>query len=398
MALLDIPPQSPSWLPDRQSSEAMHRALADEPVGGSRAGIPGAPAMTFPPPGVVSRIPSPSIKARSAASCLRMSGALSLLRFGRRLRSVCVPILGYHRIWDLSNEASFDYDINLISADSASFRHQMKYLVQNYDPICLRDLMLAIEEGHELPPRPVVITFDDGFEDNYTHAFPILREFGIPATIFLSTGLVSSGETFWFDRVSQLVLSNPGREIAVGLDRFRIPADRASARLATQYVLRLMKRVTNKLRLATLAEWEKTLGPSAGPSHTAYSRPMTWDQVREMADEGIEFGSHTVNHPILSRCDDIELEYELSASRDAITREVGQAPLSISFPVGGLAAFDTRVIEATRQAGYRIAASYIHGMNHMETIDRFALKRVHVERYHDASYFPALIEYPDWFQ
>jgi peptidoglycan/xylan/chitin deacetylase (PgdA/CDA1 family) len=399
MSLLDVsPPPTTPWVPDGPAPAPTDRTSERiDAVKGSAADVTVPAAMTLPPPGAPARPQSTSWKGRAAARCLRLSGALSVLRAGRRLRSVCVPILGYHRVWDLTTEAAFDYDINLISADSAAFRQQMRFLVRNYDPIRLCDLMLAIEEGLALPPRPVVITFDDGFEDNYTHAFPILREFGMPATIFISTGLISSGETFWFDRVSQLVMSNPGKEVSVGLDRVRIPQDRGEARLATHCLLRLLKRVTNKLRLATLAEWEKTLGPAAGPSHTAYSRPMTWDQIREMAAEGIEFGSHTVSHPILSRCDDIELEYELTASRDAIARELGQVPASISFPVGGRAAFDSRVIEATRLAGYRIAASYVHGMNLMSSLDRFALKRIHVERYHDASYFPAMVEYPEWF-
>lgn len=332
------------------------------------------------------------------ASSLRHSGLLSVLRAGRRLRTMFVPILGYHRIWNLTSEPAFDYDLNLISADTASFRQQMQFLLRHYDPIRLSDLMLAIEEGAPLPPRPVVITFDDGFEDNYTHAYPILRELGIPATVFVSTGLISSTETFWFDRVSQLILANRGKEVTVGLDRVVIPDDREGARFATEHVLRLLKRVTNRMRREVLAVWEETLGPAAGPAHTAYSRPMTWDQIREMASEGIEFGSHTVTHPILTRCDDGELAYELTESRDALFRELGQAPVSISFPVGGVAAFDNRVIEATRLAGYRIAASYIHGMNRIETLDRFALRRIHVERYHDADYFASMLEYPEWFQ
>lgn len=400
MSPLDVSPPMPSQSPE--GDLVALRSLVRVP----EAVVEAAPPERPQTPGDVgtltpvrpSRPRTPGRRSRRAASFLRRSGVLSLLRAGRRLRSIFVPILGYHRVWNLSSEPAFDYDLNLISADTASFRQQMQFLLRHYDPIRLSDLMLAIEEGEPLPPRPVVVTFDDGFEDNYTHAYPVLRELGMPATMFVSTGLISSDVTFWFDRVSQLILANPGKEVGVGLDRVVIPADREGARFATDQVLRLLKRVTNRMRLETLAEWEQTLGPAAGPGHTAYSRPMTWDQIREMASEGIEFGSHTVTHPVLTRCDDAELEYELTASRDALASELGQVPVSISFPVGGAAAFDERVIDMARRAGYRIAASYIHGMNAFETLDRFALRRIHVERYHDMDYFASMLEYPEWFQ
>jgi peptidoglycan/xylan/chitin deacetylase (PgdA/CDA1 family) len=339
----------------------------------------------------------PSWKARTFAQTLDRTGLVSAARLANRLRSVPILVLGYHRIWDKADE-SFPYDLNLISSDREAFRRQMQFVARHYDPISMSDLSRALDDETTLPPRPAIVTFDDGYEDNYTHAFPILRELGVPATMFVATGYIGGTETFWFDRVCQIVLANPGATLEIGRETCTVPLDRPAQRRLVHRVLKCLKRCTNAERLTTLAQLEARFGASTGPSHTAYSRPLTWEQVREMASEGIEFASHTVNHPVLANCTDSELEFEMRDSWQTLKNQLGVAPMSISYPVGGTTAFDSRVVDAARAAGYRIAASYLHAINRLETVDRFAIRRVHVERYHDDSYFSAMLEFPHLFR
>ncbi len=103
-----------------------------------------------------------------------------------------VPILMYHYI-SIPPEGADEYRIGL-SVAPGDFRQQMRFLAENgFNTIDFYDLSLAIVSKQELPPRPVIITIDDGYRDNYENAYPILREYGLEATIFLATDFIDQG-------------------------------------------------------------------------------------------------------------------------------------------------------------------------------------------------------------
>lgn len=108
-------------------------------------------------------------------------------------RTVRVPILMYHYI-SVPPEGSDEYRIDL-SVSPENFRAQMEYLAANgYTTVDLYDVTLAIVNQRQLPPKPVVITVDDGYRDFYDNAFPVLRELGLKATLFVITDYVDRGE------------------------------------------------------------------------------------------------------------------------------------------------------------------------------------------------------------
>jgi peptidoglycan/xylan/chitin deacetylase (PgdA/CDA1 family) len=124
-------------------------------------------------------------------------------------------------------------------------------------------------------------------------------------------------------------------------------------------------------------------------------RPMSWDQLRQMHAAGFEIGSHGVHHRMLAKLPQAELEAELRESRAALERELGAPSSLISYPVGGDAAFDARVVQATKDAGYRAACSYICGTNSMRAPNRYALYRLPVEREMGAGWFAAMLTLPE---
>jgi len=334
------------------------------------------------------------------AKCLDSGRVLSPLARIRAAYRTDVPILAYHRVWDVRNEDAFPFDVELISARIDEFRWQMEYVRADFNPITFGTLLEILDGATPAPPRPVIVTFDDGFEDNFEHAFPILKALGIPATIFLSTGYIASQETFWFDRLAQLLLASPERELAVaGLaERIQLARDVPSRRRALRKVLAELKLMPNQFRLEVLARLEFELGPLAADRATSESRPLNWDQVREMAQAGIEFGSHAVTHPILANLSDDELQTELIESRRAIELQTGKSVTTISYPVGGRTAFNDCVRQAVQRAGYRLGVTYLPGTNLLSDMDRYCLRRQHVERYTDRSYFAAMLGLPEIFQ
>lgn len=309
-----------------------------------------------------------------------------------------IIILAYHRIYETGDEAAFPFDPELVSATPRDFARQMECVLRYGTPISFRDLGEALDRGQRLPRRPILVTFDDGHRDNCTHAFPVLRALGVPATLFLSTGYIGQPGTFWFDRVAQLLFrAPPGRVRAAAVGFEGALGDVASRRAATVHLLELLKHVPNASRLEALEELERHLGGTAPAQDSRHSGSLTWDQVREMATGGIELGSHAVTHPILTNLDDESLAYELAESKRVIEERTGTEVTAVAYPVGGRCAFDDRVLTVVRATGYRFGVSYVSGVNARARLAPYALKRLHVERYTSAAYFECMLAAPKLF-
>jgi peptidoglycan/xylan/chitin deacetylase (PgdA/CDA1 family) len=305
-------------------------------------------------------------------------------------------ILAYHRVFDVADEDSFPFDPELISAGTAAFAAQMKFVRKHFTPIRFSDVIDAKIGGRRLPRRPIVVTFDDGHLDNFTHAFPVLKDLGIPATIFLSSGYIGAAGTFWFDRLAELLFrAEPGPLRLTSLAYSVALGDVASRRHATELLQEALKRVPNSLRLQVIAELDGTLGMGLAP--LPGSAVLNWEQVREMAGAGIEFGSHTVSHPTLTMLDDDELHRELYESRMKIQQETGQPVEVVGYPVGNAYAFDERVVQAAKSCGYKLGVSYVSGVSRMGDPDEFALRRLHIERQVTFAEFCAMLSLPGVF-
>lgn len=320
--------------------------------------------------------------------------------FGR-MRSLLqgdVPILAYHRVCELEDERSFPFDPELVSATPAMFRWQMEYVARHFDPISFADLGAALDGGVPLPARPILVTFDDGYLDNYTEAFPILLDTGVPATIFVATGYLGNEELFWYERVAYGLYRTPELDVQVGgmptrLDLSNRPARRAAAVGVVEY----LKSIPDAQRRELLARLAAQVDLRVQPEDLAHCRPMNWEHVVEMDAAGIEFGSHTVSHPVLSQLDASNLVDELVVSRRQLQQALGTAPEVIAYPFGGPHDFNEQVIAAVADAGYRMAASYIAGRNDRCAMARFELRRLHVERYTSASMFASMLAVPQLF-
>lgn len=328
-------------------------------------------------------------------------GISSLMPIASRLRSQVrtdVRILAYHRIWDIRHEDEFPFDAELVSATPAEFRWQMEHLRRHHHPISFRQLLAASDGKERLPKQPVIVTFDDGYEDNYVHAWPVLRDLGIPATIFLATDYIGSDQTYWYDHLAHQFLTAPQQVLTVeGLEgSVRLNGSLPARREALRGVLSQLKQVPNKQRIQIL----ERLGALQGMPRNAAapeSRPMNWEQAREMAKCGIEFGSHTVSHPILSTLTEEELQRELVDSRLAIQEQLRQPADVLAYPVGGRSAYNATVRRVAAAVGYRLGVAYHRGINKLNSLDHFGLSRIAVERYVSRALFKSMLALPEVF-
>lgn len=328
-------------------------------------------------------------KRQLAARVFSASGAARLLLHLRRASRQELTVLAYHRVYNIGDESSFPFDPELISASTEAFAWQMEFVRRHFSPICFGDLLKALDHGTPLPPRSLIVSFDDGHLDNYTNAFPILKSLGVPATIFLSTGYIGTSQTFWFDRLAALIYHAPEGELHIAALSLKLLFGQAVAtrRSAAEEILSRLKHLPDSQRLDVLSFLEASLSRYM-PAHAAdASGALTWEQVQEMSHAGIEFGSHAVTHPVLTMLDDTQLHYELAESKRLIEVKTGRIAPVVAYPVGGHHAFDQRVIAMAKACGYHLGVSYLSGVNPLSTLEPFSIKRLHVERYTGRSDF-----------
>lgn len=337
-------------------------------------------------------------KRERLATAVARSGLLPALRRGRSLLRPDLRILAYHRVVEHIDAERFRFDPELLSADAAGFRAQMQHVRRHYAPLGLAQAMALLDAGAALPPGALVVTFDDGYDDNYRLAFPILRELGVPATFFVSTGYIDSGLPYHYDWFVHVLCAATVATIALpelGHAGALPAALRERRQLARELISRL-KALDDDAQIRVIDGLARACGmPRTEPA--ADCRPMTWDQLREMDQGGMEIGSHGVGHRMLAKLDDAELEAEIVGSRDAIGRALGAPARVISYPVGGSDAWDERVVAAARAAGYVAGCSYLAGSNDPRRLDRYGLRRLPVERTTSLEVFAAMTAVPEWF-
>lgn len=306
-------------------------------------------------------------------------------------------ILAYHRVMESVEPADFHFDPELISASAEAFREQMTAIKRDFQPMRFDEVVDRIEKGSPLPARAVLVTFDDGYDDNYRVAYPILRELGMSAMFFVSTGHIDSGMPYEYDWLVHMVCKTtaPTMDIPELDVAWELPASLEGRRGIAARLLEHLKSfdaVTQEAAIDRLArEWDMPRAPHQD------CRPMSWEQLREMHRGGMEIGSHGVNHRMLAKMTPALMVEEVRKSRETIERELAAPACALSYPVGGYGAFDQHVIDAVRDAGFSIACSYIAGVSAPEKAALYSLRRLHVERNADAAWFTGMLEMPELF-
>jgi peptidoglycan/xylan/chitin deacetylase (PgdA/CDA1 family) len=337
---------------------------------------------------------------RAAARLLAPTGMLRLRTRLQRHGRGSLLILGYHRILPLTAAQAHAGDLELISATPGEFAWQVGYLARRFELVGFEQIADAVEGGRPLPQRAAAITFDDGFQDLYDHALPVLAGAGATATVFICTDYIGSGAPMWFDLVAYVLLHAPLGSIRVpGLEAaLPLATTETARREAAVTVLKWLKSCSDPDREAWLdALRDRFADIVASGEGGSLARVLDWEEIAAMAAAGIEFGSHTAGHRCLARLSDASLEHELRSSRRVLEERLGRAVTALAYPFGGPTAFDARVIAAARAAGYRIATSYMPGINRLHEIDRYCLLRQHVERDTSRAYFEALVNLPEVF-
>jgi peptidoglycan/xylan/chitin deacetylase (PgdA/CDA1 family) len=256
-----------------------------------------------------------------------------------------------------------------------AFDAQMSHLASNFNVVSLSQILDRLEQGMGVEPRTVVITFDDGYRDNYVYAHPILKKYGLPAALFIATGYTDTSRRMWNDRIAGAIQRTDRKVMKVELpaETLSLPLDSDHDRLASMFS------VLEKLK--SLPEVEKNsvvddLVEQLGCSHAKSDRLMLrWSELREMAGSVWEVGSHTVEHRILTKISHAEIQWELANSKITLEQNL-QTPVTLfAYPNGKEPDFGKTTRELVRSAGYRAALTTVSELNR-EGFDPFEICRI----------------------
>jgi peptidoglycan/xylan/chitin deacetylase (PgdA/CDA1 family) len=292
---------------------------------------------------------------RWTAGALHRSGLIRPLAraIGVAARPRAFQILSYHRVND-------DEDPFFGSVPTRVFEQHMSYIAGTYRVLTVEELVERTRRG-TLPPNALAITFDDGYRDNLTHAAPILLRLGLPATIFVATGLIGTAEIPWFDRLAMAFKTTPetsvltpwGQVLSLASSRDRLDA-------LAQVLAQFKRQPDDEMRqmldglLAALRVNDRT---------NFKDLMLTWDDVNALAGLGFSIGAHTVHHPILSRVSLERARTEIEGSRTMIESACGPVPTAFAYPNGTADDYTNAIKNLVREAGFSCGVTTRFGLN-----------------------------------
>jgi peptidoglycan/xylan/chitin deacetylase (PgdA/CDA1 family) len=265
----------------------------------------------------------------------------------------CLIVLTYHRI-GYAQDAAFDPDV--YSATPEQFEDHVTYLRARFPVLRLGDAVDWMTGGCRRAEAAILLTFDDGYIDNYEIAAPILRKHGVPATFFLPTAFIGTPRIPWWDELAWYVRNSMKEVISVTHPRVqRFAVDGANRWASLGALLRLYKSPLTADPQRLLAQVAESSGAPPPPHRRMF---MNWAEARELAAHGIDFGSHSHSHEILSRLTRDEQEREMRQSRDLLEQHLGVCVDTMAYPVGGRDAYNSDSFAALEAAGYAAAFSH----------------------------------------
>ncbi len=307
-----------------------------------------------------------------AAGTRTFARFLSLAERVADRRPNLLRVLTYHRV-DEPDARPALYP-GLISATPKEFELQAGYLAANCHVVSMPEVLETCASGTALPSRAVLLTFDDAYRDFAEHAWPILKRYRLPATLFVPTAFPDQpGRIFWWDRLHQAVNNFVGRQ-DLNTPLGRLPLMTADQR--GQAFVRLKKyaqRLPHHETMALVARICDDLG-AALPTPAV----LGWDVLRQLAREGVTLAAHTCTHPLLNRLSLGEARAEALGSLCDLEREIGRALPVLAYPGGE---YNHQLVRVLARAGFVLAFTTVRGINDLRVADRLRLRRINVGRH-----------------
>ena len=317
---------------------------------------------------------------------LNASGINFIFRKARRTE---LAVFCYHGVVPADRpEHEFLYR-NAVS--EKEFRRQMDVFGRKFRPVSMKDLLESRHNDAPLPKGAALITFDDGYHNNYLQAAPILKNYGIPAAFFVATGYIGTNESIWANEVDFYVLNWQSEIIPLPVgSEIPLPGNQEQRYALAARIRNLCKRLPEeelKLYLALLSAGGKG---STGEIRKELFEFMNWDEVSALHRDGFYIGSHSASHPILTRISPERLNDELISSKRDLELHLHAQCECIAYPNGQVTDFSQRVINAASEAGYVVGFT-LTGAANRKNQSNLAIHRVGIPGAVEPAVFDSVI-------
>lgn len=262
-----------------------------------------------------------------------------------------------HRFADRERGNS-GHDPEVLRADLAYLRRE------KYELVSLYELARRLHDRDSRLGKTVAFTVDDGYADFASVGVGVFAEFDCPVTVFVVTGVVEQGGWYWWDRLGEAIALTRLRKLEVSVGSSAFSAGLATpelARKAANDLTETLKRVPDAERRRVLEEVERLLGVELPTQALPAFAPMTWDEIRACARQGVSFGSHTMTHPIMSQLDDASARREIEGSWVQLRAETSAAVPIFCYPNGGVGDISVREPANLRALGFDAAVTATTG-------------------------------------
>jgi peptidoglycan/xylan/chitin deacetylase (PgdA/CDA1 family) len=302
----------------------------------------------------------------------------------RALRSPQEPrllVLMYHDLLDDFRRRN-SREIDDQSPDALQFEAQLREITRHYELVSLR---VAVDRlrSRTLLKNSVAITFDDGYRSVYSVAYPILKKYRAPATVFLLTDWIDRGAPYWWHRVRDMIEQSPARLVPAdelhsalgdpGDFVWKGPFDLRARRQLARAAEDRFRDLADEERDPRIERLERLLFPD-GNYTPGEETALTWDQAREMADNGVDFEAHTCSHIDIRRSNPEVVEHEIASSKRAIEEKLDREVSGFAYPYGKDLPAYREIRELLRKHGIRWACTAESGLNSSDT-DPYLLLR-----------------------
>lgn len=323
------------------------------------------------------------MRIRPRQLLLRLMRWTGLIRLCQFIHRKSIVILMIHGVMDERGRPSWVPLRPQLSPEKLD--EYLRTLSRRYHFVSLVDAAEMLQGKRPVEPYSVVLTFDDGYRNNVTHALPVLRKYNAPATFFVPTGFLENPRPFWCDRLDYALQYTQvdGRQVRIGSCMMRLDSSSREA-LCTSYMR--LRRTAKEQKMSDLdflrdidelaTQLESESGKSLGEIHQNddWSATVTWEQVQETIGNGVTIGSHTVDHTRLGLVDQAHARDQLTRSKHAIEARTGQPCVMLCYPNGS---YDADTVALARACGYLCAVTTDEGLNRKGD-DVMKLKRFNV--------------------
>ena len=283
----------------------------------------------------------------------------------------------YHRVGD---KYSTPFDSATFSCDAKHFKEHLKFFKDHFNII---KPSTAIKfKSKPCDDRYAIITFDDGYIDNYEIAYPILRDLKVPAVFFLPTLYIGNDIIPWWDEIAWMLRNTAKKQINVGNTLINLPQKRNIIENETRKVLHFVK---NNLELSIDEKINIIREQTECNINDLAEKPslfVNWDQVREMHENGIEMGGHTHSHPVLSLLNVQEQRHEITTGKSILENKLGAKIKLFAYPVGGDNNFTEDTVQILKDTGFELGFKFTPGINKDFSLNAYKLNRFSIDLYH----------------